>query len=104
MGKWEWEIESTPSPGDDSIISQATHPPTTTQLLTMKECSHKKVSLVKMSLDDLLDPSGKKNNQVAIDNNNRGGVQHDQGKGYQQAKTYQQLITYRRVSLNDQEK
>ncbi len=72
MGKWEWEIESTPSPGDDSIISQATHPPTTTQLLTMKECSHKKVSLVKMSLDDLLDPSGKKNNQVAIDNNNRG--------------------------------
>ena len=34
VGEWgicngKWEIENIPVPGDDSIISQATHPPTT---------------------------------------------------------------------------
>ena len=62
-------------PGDDIIISQATttttHPPTP-QLLTMKEDSDNKVPLVKMSQDDPLYPSSKKNYQVDSDNNNRG--------------------------------
>ena len=49
-------------PGDDSIISQATTTthPTTPQLLTMKECTDKKVLQVKMSSDDLY-PSSKNN-------------------------------------------
>ena len=49
------------------------HPPTTPQLLTMKADSDNKVSLVKMSQDDPLNPSSKKNYQVDSDNNNLGG-------------------------------
>ena len=55
-------------PGDDSIISQATHHP---QLLTMKESSDNEVPLVKMSQDDPLYPSSK-NYQVDSNNNNLG--------------------------------
>jgi len=36
----------------------------------MKECSHIKVPLIKMSQDDPLNPSSKKNYQVDSDNNN----------------------------------
>ena len=42
------------------------------QLLTMKECSDKKVPLVNMSQDDPLNPSSKKNYQVDSNNNNPG--------------------------------
>ena len=55
-------------PGDDSIMPGATHH----QLLTMKEISDNKVPLVKMSQDDPLNPSSKKNYQVDSDNNNLG--------------------------------
>ena len=51
------------------------HPPPTnanTQLLTMKEDSDNKVPLVKMSQDDPLYPSSKKNYQVDSNNNNLG--------------------------------
>ena len=60
--------------GGNSIISSATNPPTTTtpQLLTMKEICDNKVPLVKMSQDDPLNPSSKKNYQVDSDNNNLG--------------------------------
>ena len=61
-----------PVPGDDSIISQATthhhHP----QLLTMKKWSVNKVPLVKMSKDDPIYSSSKKNYQVNSNNNNLG--------------------------------
>ena len=72
MENGKWEIESTPVPGDDSIMPGATtttthHP----QLLIMKESSHKKVPLVKMSQDDPLYPSSK-NYQVDSHNNNLG--------------------------------
>ena len=56
-----------PVPGDDSIISQATHHP---PHITMNELSHTKVPLVKMSQDDPLYPSS--NYQVDSDNNNLG--------------------------------
>ena len=55
---WDWDralemgIETTPVPGDDSIMPGATTHPTTTkhpQLLTMKKCSDKKVPFVKIS-------------------------------------------------------
>ena len=61
-------------PGDDSIMPGATHPPPppTPQLLTMNEKCDNKVPLVKMSQDDPLNPSSKKNYQVDSDNNNLG--------------------------------
>ena len=46
-GEWEngkWEIESTPVPGDDSIMPGATHPTT----FNHKEDSDNKVPLVKI--------------------------------------------------------
>ena len=48
------------------------HPPPTPQLLTLKEDSDNKVPLVKMSQDDPLYPSSKKNYQVDSENNNQG--------------------------------
>ena len=50
----------------------ATTTTTTTQLLTMKECSHNKVPLLKMSQDDTLNPSSEKNYQVDSNVNNLG--------------------------------
>ena len=49
LGPGKWEIENSPVPGDDSKTPGATHPPTTTQLLTMKEQPDNKVPLVRMS-------------------------------------------------------
>ena len=48
------------------------HPPTTPQLLEVKETSYNKVPLVRMSQDDPLSPSSTKNNQVDSENNNQG--------------------------------
>ena len=55
-------------------MPRATHPPThhPPQLLTMKEWSDNRVPLVRMSQDDPLNPSSKKNYQVDSDNNNMG--------------------------------
>ena len=75
MGKWEWEIESTPIPSPRRWQYNARGhppPPTTPQLLTLKEDSDNKVPLVKMSQDDPLYPSSKKNYQVDSNNNNLG--------------------------------
>ena len=68
------EIESTPIPSPRRWQYNARgHPPTTTpQLLTLKEDSDNKVPLVKMSQDDPLYPSSKKNYQVDSNNNNLG--------------------------------
>jgi len=49
-----------------------THPPTTPQLLTIKEEADNKVPLVRMSQDDPLNPSSTKNYQVDSENNNQG--------------------------------
>ena len=50
-----------------------THPPPTTpQLLEVKEWTDNKVPLVRMSQDDPLSPSSTKNNQVDSENNNQG--------------------------------
>ena len=69
---WDWEsrIENRNSPSADSIMPGATTT-TTPQLLTMKECSDKKVPLVRMFQDDPLYPLSTKN-QVDSDNNNLG--------------------------------
>ena len=70
------EIESTPIPSPRRWQYNAQgHQPTTTttpQLLTLKEDSDNKVPLVKMSQDDPLYPSSKKNYQVDSENNNQG--------------------------------
>ncbi len=68
MGKWEMGKEYRQS----QEMTRGHHPPTTTQLLTMKDISDNKVPLVKMSQDDPLYPSSKKNYQVDSDNNNLG--------------------------------
>ncbi len=74
MGKWE--IESTPIPSPRrwqyNLTGHHHHHPPTTQLLTLKEDSYNKVPLVKMSQDDPLNPSNKKNYQVDSENNNQG--------------------------------
>ncbi len=70
--------DGNPVQGDDSIISQATHPPPTTQLLTMKECSHKKV------------PSSKKMTRWPSTITTWGSPTWSR-------RSYQQLITFRRV-------
>jgi len=70
MGKWEIESTPIPSPRRWQYNLTGHPPPTTTQLLTMKECSDKKVPLVNMSQDDPLNPSSKKNDQVVSNNNN----------------------------------
>ena len=68
------EIESTPIPSPRRWQYNLTghHPPPTPQLLTLMEDSDNKVPLVKMSQDDPLYPSSKKNYQVDSENNNQG--------------------------------
>ena len=69
------EIESTPIPSPRRWQYNARghhHPPPPPQLLTLKEDSDNKVPLVKMSQDDPLYPSSKKNYQVDSENNNQG--------------------------------
>ena len=63
-----------PHPQSQEMTVKSHWPPTTThpQFLTMKECSHNKVPLVRMSQDDPLNPSNTKNNQVDGENDNQG--------------------------------
>ena len=72
MENGESRIENRNSPSADSKISQATHPPTTPQLLEQMEEADNKVPLVRMSQDDPLNPSSTKNYQVDSENNNQG--------------------------------
>ena len=73
-----------------ATTTTTTHP----QLLTMKEWSDNKVPSVKMSQDDPLHPSSKKNYQVDSDNNNMGESNMIKEKDI----NIQQPITFRRVS------
>ena len=71
---------------DTKITWATTHP----QLLSMKECSGKKVLIVKVAQNDPLDSSSQKN---------WPGGQRDQGRGvvlHVQEEVYQSTLTFRR--------
>ena len=70
-GNRKSRIKNRNSPSADSKISWATthhHP----QLLEVKVWTDNKVPLVRMSQDDLLNPSSTKNDQVDSKNSNQG--------------------------------